>query len=155
MASQICSKPWCHQELPENSRFQSCPHCRACDREAKRAQRRRQSEKGQGSDKSRENKRPRDGSEDDAPPSTRTRRENGDGIGTIEDSDDSDSEKEDSNTFESAEDLFQTLRTDFRENSIVNFDGTYTIAFDAMISFRDCVQKAQQEIWKVTGYRFT
>ncbi|KAG6835378.1 hypothetical protein H0H93_002014, partial [Arthromyces matolae] len=156
MASQVCSKTWCHQELPENYRFRTCPHCRERDCETKRAQRRRQSEKkGQAQGPDKENKRPRDGSENDAPPSTRTRKENSDGIAIIEDSDDSDSEKEDSNTFENAEDLFQTLRTDFRKNSIVNFNGTYTIAFDPMISFRDGVQMVQQEIWKVTGYRFT
>ena len=47
------------------------------------------------------------------------------------------------------------LREAFKLDDHVDFIGMYTRPADPLISDRECVQMTSQDIWKVTGYRFT
>ncbi|KAG6866071.1 hypothetical protein C0993_007653 [Termitomyces sp. T159_Od127] len=157
MSSRICAKKWCHQELPENYQWKNCDHCQQHDSTTKRAQRQRASEKKHVAP-NKENKRPHDTTQqeelDELPPLRRQRHEetaqtNGSSEST------SDSEEDSKfDTFESAEELFAAIRTEFCVNTEVKFFGAYKIDFDALVSFRDRVRMISQEIWKVSGYRF-
>ena len=54
-----------------------------------------------------------------------------------------------------AEDFFDVLRASFKASSHVNFYATYPVKEDPLISPKQHVTMAVQEIWRLTGYRFT
>ena len=54
-----------------------------------------------------------------------------------------------------AEDLFHTLRTQFKASADVEFDGTYPITEDKGIELKQCTHMVMREIWQLTGYQFT
>lgn len=58
------------------------------------------------------------------------------------------------NNYYDAEDLFDTIKTQFKEHLHVEFHGTYLVDQDPMIADKSCTQMAAEEIWKLTGYRF-
>ena len=100
----ICSKTWCHTELPANYRWKTCNHCRECDRKTKRTQRASEKAKKAASVSKKAGSKRRKGedtsdtsdtSEDEQP--TRHRKENvADGIdlGFLDDEDDMSSDEE-------------------------------------------------------------
>lgn len=47
------------------------------------------------------------------------------------------------------------LREAFKLDTHVEFFGKYTRPADPLVSDRERVQMTVQDIWKVTGYRFT
>ncbi|KAF8224735.1 hypothetical protein L208DRAFT_1510024 [Tricholoma matsutake] len=57
--------------------------------------------------------------------------------------------------FDTREEMFGSLRTDFRTYHNIEFRGTYTVPNDPLVSDRECINMVAKEIWKVTGYRFT
>ena len=54
-----------------------------------------------------------------------------------------------------AEDLLNTLRTQFKESAHVEFHGRYPIMEDNLIKPKEQTHMVGQEIWQLTGYRFT
>jgi hypothetical protein len=54
-----------------------------------------------------------------------------------------------------AEDLFQDLRAQFKARAHVDFHGTYPIEEDNLVTPKECTHMLAEELWKVTGYRFT
>lgn len=54
-----------------------------------------------------------------------------------------------------AEDLFGTIRDDFKTEEKMHFNGSYIISHDPLVSHRERVRMTSEEIWKVSGYRFT
>jgi hypothetical protein len=54
-----------------------------------------------------------------------------------------------------AEDLFHALRAQFKASALVDFHGTYSIEEDDLIEPKECTRMLAEELWKVTGYRFT
>jgi hypothetical protein len=51
--------------------------------------------------------------------------------------------------------LLDSLREHIKLGEHVNFRGTYVIAKDPLVTDKERVQMTAEEIWKVTGYRFT
>ncbi len=51
--------------------------------------------------------------------------------------------------------LFDSLREHIKLGEHVNFRGTYAIAKDPLVTDKERVQMTAEEIWQVTGYRFT
>ena len=51
--------------------------------------------------------------------------------------------------------MFDSLREHFKLGENVDFRGTYVIAKDPLVTDKERVQMMVEEIWKVTGYRFT
>ena len=54
-----------------------------------------------------------------------------------------------------AEDLFHALRAQFKASALVDFHGTYSIEEDDVIEPKERTHILAEELWKVTGYRFT
>jgi hypothetical protein len=54
-----------------------------------------------------------------------------------------------------AEDLFHTLRAQFKASAHVDFHGTYPIDEDDHITPKEHTHMLAEELWKITGYRFT
>jgi len=54
-----------------------------------------------------------------------------------------------------AEDLFIALRAQFKASARVDFHGTYSIEADDLIEPKAQTHMLAEELWKVTGYRFT
>jgi len=57
--------------------------------------------------------------------------------------------------FDGAEELFDSIREEFQSHEDISIKGSFTIAHDPLVSFRKRVQMTADEIWKMTGYRFT
>ncbi|KAI9450637.1 hypothetical protein F5148DRAFT_1379008 [Russula earlei] len=57
--------------------------------------------------------------------------------------------------FMNAEDLFHALHVQFKASALVNFHGTYSIEEDDLIEPKEHTHILAEELWKVTGYRFT
>ena len=57
-------------------------------------------------------------------------------------------------SFENSQKLFSVLRKKCRGTSVVEFDGTFTMAEDALVTDKERVQMLTHEVWKVTGWRF-
>jgi len=51
--------------------------------------------------------------------------------------------------------LFDELRRLFKAGPDVEFHGTYPIEPDCLVATKERVQMIAQEIWQLTGYRFT
>ncbi|KIJ32252.1 hypothetical protein M422DRAFT_265902 [Sphaerobolus stellatus SS14] len=56
---------------------------------------------------------------------------------------------------DSARDFFNSLKNAFVQNTDVEFDGCYEILSDPHISYQEHVKFIAEEVWKVTGYRWT
>ncbi|KAJ7475021.1 hypothetical protein FB451DRAFT_1247281 [Mycena latifolia] len=56
--------------------------------------------------------------------------------------------------FESQQALFSSLRETFRMKKDVEFNGTYQVQHDPLVSDKERVQMVVYEVWKVSGYRF-
>lgn len=54
----------------------------------------------------------------------------------------------------SAEEFFTRLQVELRKEKTV-FRAAYTFVHDPIISFRDRMQMTAQEIYQLSGYRFT
>lgn len=54
-----------------------------------------------------------------------------------------------------AEDLLDVLRTQFKDSAHVEFHGTYPVGEDNLINPKERTHMVAQEIWQLTGYRFT
>ena len=54
-----------------------------------------------------------------------------------------------------AEDLFHDLHAQFKASTDVDFHGTYPIEADNLITPKECMHMLAEELWKITGYRFT
>ena len=57
--------------------------------------------------------------------------------------------------YNSAEDFFDAIRSDFKNEEKIGFNGAYTISHDPLVSHRERVRMSSEEIWKVSGHRFT
>ncbi|KIJ55874.1 hypothetical protein M422DRAFT_40827 [Sphaerobolus stellatus SS14] len=51
--------------------------------------------------------------------------------------------------------LFNYMKVAFKQGTNVEFSGCYEIPADPQISYQDCVKFIVEEIWKMTGYRWT
>jgi len=51
--------------------------------------------------------------------------------------------------------LFKSLRNQFKQGKDINFCGSYILPDDPLVSDRERIKMTADEIWKVTGYRFT
>ncbi|KAJ3710052.1 hypothetical protein DFJ43DRAFT_1162301 [Lentinula guzmanii] len=56
--------------------------------------------------------------------------------------------------YSNGEDMFQALKKASHKN-LISFHGEYTMPTDPFLSDRERVKLVANEIWKVTGYRFT
>jgi hypothetical protein len=54
-----------------------------------------------------------------------------------------------------AEDLYDALRTQFKECADVKFYGKYPVKKDNLVDGNEATHQAAREIWQLTGYRFT
>jgi hypothetical protein len=57
--------------------------------------------------------------------------------------------------FQSSNDLFKALRDDIQSKKDVSFQGCFWTAMDPFVSHKERVKMMIQEVWKVTGFRFT
>ncbi|KAF8218418.1 hypothetical protein L208DRAFT_1383291, partial [Tricholoma matsutake] len=74
--------------------------------------------------------------------------------GSIVESEDSDADEFAIENCCEAEDFFDRLRASFKASSHVNFYATYPVKKDPLISPKQHVTMAIQEIWQLTGYHF-
>ncbi|KAK7006366.1 hypothetical protein R3P38DRAFT_2555475 [Favolaschia claudopus] len=163
-ATQKCCKIWCRRmvSIGETS-------CETCKENNRKAQQRRRAAQGNtsgttsrkrkdfdGEASTRPAARPRrnSGSEDEETP-VRGCRESGD-----EDSDDecmygNPDENQVLQAFEDAETFCDALKAEMKTGKAVNFNGTYPMLVDPLVSPRTRVQMVAKEVWTLTGYRFT
>jgi hypothetical protein len=52
-------------------------------------------------------------------------------------------------------DFFADLHNDFSQHVNVIFSGCYHMPHDPSVNDRELIQQTANEIWRVTGYRFT
>lgn len=170
-----CSKAWCKQQLLPDAKYKICDHCRERDRQTKRAERARNAEKRNKDTRvvGKKSKRPQEdvvgderahirqrtnskepghphASEDEdesSNPIEVSNRHQGEGIGTLT--------IEILQIFDEGEDLFDSLRSEFRTRSDVVFKGAYEAPDDPLVHAKQQVEMAAQEVWRITGYRFT
>ena len=57
-------------------------------------------------------------------------------------------------SFENSQKLFSVLRKKCWGTSVVEFDGTFTMAEDPLVTDKERVQMLTHKVWKVTGWRF-
>ena len=57
-------------------------------------------------------------------------------------------------SFENSQKLFSTLREKCWGIPVVEFDGTFTMAKDPLVTDKERVQMLIHEVWKVTGSHF-
>lgn len=54
-----------------------------------------------------------------------------------------------------AENLFLALRAQFKESAYVGFHGTFLVEEDDLVEPKERTHMLAEELWNVTGYRFT
>ena len=57
-------------------------------------------------------------------------------------------------SFKNSQKLFSALRKKCQGTSVVEFDGTFTMAEDPLVTDKERVQMLTHEVWKVTGLCF-
>lgn len=57
--------------------------------------------------------------------------------------------------YKDSQSLFEAIRACFRDEEHLEFYGCYSLPEDPLVSDKERVEMVMNEIWKVTGYRFT
>ncbi|KAF8520623.1 hypothetical protein BU17DRAFT_88824 [Hysterangium stoloniferum] len=155
-ATEQCSKAWCKRQLLPDAKYRICDHCRECDQQTKRAQRACNAEI---KDRDmwaigKKSKRPREDVVGDERTNIRQRIEGEEPYNPVS-SEDEDDSSDSIEVFDKGEALFDSIRSKFRTRSDVVFKGVYEALDDPLVTAKQQVEMAAQEVWRVTGYRFT
>ena len=57
--------------------------------------------------------------------------------------------------YQNSQGLLDAIQNSLKAGEHVNFHGSYTVAYDELVSDRKRVEMVVHELWKVTDYRFT
>ncbi|KAF7793917.1 hypothetical protein EIP86_005039 [Pleurotus ostreatoroseus] len=146
-----CSVGHCNQDLDENYTFKTCARCRETDRRRKASKRAQKAHQQEAEQRSRASTEPVS-SERDASTPARTPT---DSQHPNDSSDTPDNEHKDIVTYQNVHDLMIAIKGASKGAPHVDFSGQYHIASDPLVTPRERVQMTAEEVWQVTGYRWT
>ncbi|KAF8209015.1 hypothetical protein K438DRAFT_1754068 [Mycena galopus ATCC 62051] len=169
-----CTKVTCKNRVSLDSRYAKCESCRAANRLHQRGSRAKAKANANATNNSVSKKRKRaspDGDDNRTTNRPRTdqsdedtrdaSQEDSDDMGGENSDDDMGGEDEPDNgkkkleLFADAESFYDTLRAECRTSEAIDFERSFTLAVDALVSPRQRVAMVAAEMWKVSGYRFT